>query len=110
MDFTSVMLRLSQRLMLIMEASMATLDTVLVHMVTALLLLPTPMDMPAPPTTDPMPTVDFTSVMLKPIQRLMLTMLDTMDTQAMLTVALPHTAMAHTATHPMHMADTTTDP
>ena len=63
--------------------------------------------MPGQPTTDPMPTVDFTSVMLKPIQRLTLTMLDTMDTQAMLTVALPHTAMAHTATHPMLMADTT---
>merc|ERR1719259_174779 len=102
MDFTSVMLRLSQRLKLIMEASMATPDTILVHMVTALLLLPTLMDMPVQPTTDPMPTVDLTSVMLKPIQRLMLTMLDTMDTQAMLTVALPHTAM-----HPMHMAYTT---
>merc|ERR1719430_1282462 len=66
-DFTSVMPKLSQRLMLTTVVSMATLDMALDLMATApMLLLPTPTDMPAQLTTDLMLTVDFTSVMLKP--------------------------------------------
>merc|ERR1719259_1269855 len=89
MDFTSVMLRLNQRLMLFTETSMAILDMVLVHLDTAATLqLPTRMDMPAQPTMAITPTVDSTSVMPKLNQGPMLIMLD-MDTQAMLQWSCP---------------------
>merc|ERR1719423_428832 len=104
---TSVMPRLSQRLMLMptmlvpmdMEDSLPTVDMVPTH------TAHTATDILAQLTTDLMPTVVSTSVMLRPSQRLMLTTVSTMDTQP-----TAHTDMelTHTGTTDM-VAHTDTD-
>merc|ERR1712133_112950 len=112
-DLPSVMLRLSQRLMLTTVVSMVTLDMALDPMDTPpMLLLHTPaMAMLPQPTTEttPLEPTDLPSVMLRLSQRLMLTMLESMDTQDMPTVdtGATHTLMDHMLTQPI--ADTITN-
>merc|ERR1719193_2666979 len=116
--FTSVMLRLNQRLMLrlsltTMVVCMVTLDMALAPMDTPpMLLLPhTPMAMLPQPTMATMPTMAFTSVMLKLSQSLMPTImvvfmdmvLDLMDMVHM--ALLVHMLMDHMLIQPT--ADTT---
>merc|ERR1719259_537642 len=98
---TSVKPRLSQRLMptmlvpMDMEDSLPIVDMVSTH------TAHTATDIPAQLTTDLMPTVVSTSVMLRPSQRLMRTTVATMDTQptAHMDMELTHTDTLDTAAH-----------